>query len=65
MHDLHSKEIRDVHARNIVKVDESYGLVNGGLIGQMTHGRTNALNTGPFKGSTLYSGSTFDQTLQS
>lgn len=38
MHDLHSKVIRDNQNRIIVKVDESYGLVNAGIVGQMTHG---------------------------
>ena len=33
MHDLHSKVIHDNQNRTIIKVDESYGLVNGGIIG--------------------------------
>jgi hypothetical protein len=38
MHDLRSKEIRDNQNRLIIKVDESHGLKNAAVIGQMTHG---------------------------
>lgn len=32
-HDLHSKVIHDNQNRVIVKVDESYGLINAGIVG--------------------------------
>lgn len=60
--DLFSKEFRDNQARIIHKVDESHGLINGGIIGQMTHGGESQYHSSPFKNSLLYRGSRFDQT---
>lgn len=54
MHDLHSKYIRDNQNRIIVKVDESYGLVNAGIIGQMTHGGNSQYHSSPFRNTALY-----------
>jgi len=38
MSDLKSKVIKDYQGRVIIKIDESHGLINGGLICQTTHG---------------------------
>jgi len=62
MHDLHSKVIRDNQNRIIIKVDESYGLVNAGIIGQMTHGGPTQFHSSPFRNSHLYKGPNFNQT---
>lgn len=62
MHDLHSKVIRDNQNRIIIKVDESYGLVNAGIIGQMTHGGSTQFHSSPFRNSHLYKGPKFNQT---
>lgn len=62
MHDLSSKVIRDNQNRIIVKIDESYGLKNAGVIGQMTHGGASQFHSGPFRNSALYKGQRFDQT---
>jgi len=59
-HDLHSKVIHDNQNRIIVKVDESYGLKNAGIVGQMTHGGTTQYHSSPFRNSTLYKGKHFD-----
>jgi hypothetical protein len=47
-HDLKSKTIYDNQNRLIIKVDKNYGLKNGGLTGQMTHGHQ-AMQLSPFK----------------
>ena len=59
-HDLHSKVIRDNQNRIIIKVDESYGLINGGIYGQMTHGGKTQYHSSPFRNSALYKGKHFD-----
>lgn len=61
MHDLSSKVIFDNQNRIIVKVDESYGFKNAGVIGQMTHGGASQFHSGPFRNSALYKGNNFDQ----
>lgn len=38
MHDLSSKVILDNQGRILIKVDDSHGLINAGVIGQMTFG---------------------------
>lgn len=60
MHDLRSKEIRDNQNRLIIKVDESHGLKNAAVIGQMTHGGASQFHSGPFRNSALYKGFKFD-----
>jgi hypothetical protein len=60
--DLYAKEFRDNQARIIHKVDESHGLINGGIIGQMTHGGESQYHSSPFKHSLLYRTGRFDQT---
>jgi hypothetical protein len=38
MHDLSSKVILDNQGRVLIKIDDSHGLINAGVIGQMTFG---------------------------
>lgn len=62
MHDLSSKVIHDNQGRILIKIDDSHGLINAGVIGQMTFGGSTQYHSSPFRDSMLYKGNNFNQT---